>query len=169
MFLIGSFFLVVAANDSSAQRSQERMEKVTLSGDKGAVYKALELYKYYWQQFNVTFDASAPANADYLKLSDKKSRNEFIVLIRKTDVGGECVRLGCEISVFENTRDNRWKLILHVFSRDLYISNQKTDGYYNLFVRSSTKDIDESASKNTKFVWNGGKYVAEHRLGKDKG
>ena len=164
VFFVCGICILPSKYSVQAQGYNERLDEVNFSSDKGAVYKGIELYKYYWQQYNVTFDPSAPARANYMDLSDKKGKDDYIVLIRKTERGGVCARLGCEVSIFENTKDNRWRLVMHVFTHQLYISNQKTDGYYNLYVESSTKEVEDAGSKKTKFVWNGGKYVAEHRL-----
>ncbi len=159
---ISTFFVAQA----TAQNVRENLQRVKFEGssnDKGAVSKGLDLYENYWQQFDVSIDRSAPAYAKYLKLKPNSKQRNFIALYRKIESGGTCAKLGCEISIFENTGDNQWRMILHKFSHDLYVSNLKNNGYYNLHIRSATKKVsDDGGSKLTKLIWNGGKYTVSN-------
>ena len=164
LFLLSGFVLLTTSHAVYAQPKgvKERLDEVEFSKsrtDKSALYKGLELYKYYWQQFNIKMDASAPAYAQYVTLKRGASSKDFIVLYRKPEMGGNCSRLGCEISVFEDTGNNKWRLVLTAFSDNFFISNIATDGYYNIHLTSSTLGTNEEGDvRKTKFIWTGNKY-----------
>ena len=166
IFSFCSFVVLMSISASNAQsKGSERLTQIKMTENRTALFKAEELYKNYWGGFNLTFDKSIPSSASYLTLRRGSSRKDFIIYKRQTERGGICARLGCEYSIFENTGKNQWRLILHVFTNDIYVSNKRVDGYPDILVESYAAAQAENLGKKgsddkNRFLWTGDKYLS---------
>ncbi|MCB9963317.1 MAG: hypothetical protein H6857_00025 [Rhodospirillales bacterium] len=146
----------------------------SLTNDKAALYKGRELYNNYWAQYGIdpADEENVPEFARYVALKKGASEKRFIAYLRKTELGGECALLGCEISFFENTSGNQWRLVASISTYHVWVSNQTTQGYYDLYSLASFIDPTEVPKQHERqipFIWTGSQYESIEQLNNSGG